>query len=73
MLHARWPQRGPFGKPADQLIEKLFRADLEMERVSAVLHAYIKELTSLSSVAGRNKKRGCLFVCCCVLSTHSEG
>lgn len=32
------------GKAADELIEELFGADLEVERVAAVLHADVKEL-----------------------------
>lgn len=37
------PDWGPFGKPADKLIEKLFRTDLEVERIAAVLDADIEQ------------------------------
>lgn len=43
-LHARGPYWGSLGEAADQFIEEFFGADLEMERVSAILDAYIQQL-----------------------------
>ena len=32
----------PFGEAADELVEKLFGADVEVERVTAILDTYIQ-------------------------------
>ena len=37
------------GEPADELIEELFGGDLKVERVPAVLDAYVEELGNLSA------------------------
>lgn len=45
-LYACWPHRGPFGKPADELIKEFFGTDLKMKRVSAILDANIEQTES---------------------------
>jgi hypothetical protein len=32
------------GKSADELVQKLFRADLEMEGIATILNTYVEEL-----------------------------
>lgn len=43
MLDTRGSQCGTFGKSADKLIEELLCADLKVERIAAVLDAYVQE------------------------------
>lgn len=42
-LDPRGPHRRPLREPPNKLIEKFLRADLQLERVSAVLHADVEE------------------------------
>lgn len=44
VLYARRVYWRAFGEATDKLVEKLFRADLKVKGVSAVLNANIKEL-----------------------------
>jgi hypothetical protein len=49
--------RGAFGEAADELVEELLGADLEVERVSAVLDADVEELSHVSHVISRGPRR----------------
>lgn len=44
VLYASIPNRRSLWKPTNKLIQKLFRADLQMEWIPAVLDTYVKQL-----------------------------
>jgi hypothetical protein len=43
-LHARGAYGRPLGKPADELVEELLGADLQVERIAAVLDADVEQV-----------------------------
>jgi hypothetical protein len=51
MLDPSGPQRRPFGEAADQLIQKLLGANLEVKGVSAVLDTYVQKLLKCEPVS----------------------
>lgn len=51
MLDPRGSHERPFREAPDQLIQELFRANLKMERVSAVFDANVQKLLERSPVS----------------------